>query len=192
MLKRNIFITVAFGALLLPGIIQTTNITDEEAFNQKVQEKAQQELKKLKLFYDELIKGYDKEIINLHEANIKKEQENFITINLESPTHLKNTANLERVTDNLLKHLHNVSHLNDAYATTSMIFMINWSELISKALIDAKTVKDKMILKDVNDTMKHLIEKIFLEPMTRCVEETQKKIMAKQKQKEIELELERM
>lgn len=170
--KKNMFI-LAISCIILPCKLHPS-IKEIESFQSETQKNAYKELLKLKELYDELTQLYDKEIIDQHESNIKLKLTQYITKNLNNPLHIHDTKAIEKATQNLLNHLSTLSHSIDAYATTSMIFILNWTELISKSISQATTQPAKAILKDTNREIKILINRIFLEPMTQSIQEVEK------------------
>ena len=169
--KKRIILTLALTSISTPCIFSIATTQG--------QKRAQQELMQLKALYDEVTQGYDKEIIDQYEGTLQKNIQDYIIKNLDTEMSCnKNTEAIEKTLNNLLQHLLATSQPNDAYATASMIFMLNWSQLSSKAINENTSEMEKIALQEATEEIKVLVNKMFLEPLTQWLETAEKRMQA--------------
>ncbi|MFC1842521.1 hypothetical protein ACFLYU_02590 [Candidatus Dependentiae bacterium] len=166
-------------ALLACSVIATQNATNAK---EQMQKETEKNILLMEQLYQSITKDYDQKKLATLENNIKKEITDYIKNCITNKENITNTKSMENTTKKLLKYLNSVTKTDEAYAAASMIFMVQWSKIISEKALQLENSQETDNLQQKVDNLqkatnevKTLVEKIFLEPMTKRLEEIETK-----------------
>jgi len=147
--------------------VNAENKTDQDELIQN----AKEETLKLHTFYKSLKEEYEKEDVDVYEKEINEELQKYLKDSLADIENTKNIAGIEKTADKFLKHLCSISDADDAYATASMVFMVNWTNITNDIVKKITTEEEQVALQEATEELKKFVNEVFVAPMIKRAEQ---------------------
>jgi len=144
---------------------------DDQNNQKELVENAQKEHLKLTKFYKSLKEEYDSEDVDGHEKEINQELKKYLKDCLVDVENIKNTTGIEKTADKFLKHLCSISDADDAYATASMVFMVNWTNITNDIVKKINSEEEQVALQEATEELKRFVNEVFVLPMIKRAEQ---------------------
>jgi len=175
-MNKKLFIFAIFLGVTLGKIQadQNFNETREELIK-----KSQQEDQKLKDVYSRLKQEYNAEDLEIYEKRLHQELQTYMTRCLKDKNAASNVSGVANVANNLLQHLSTISDFDEAYTTSSMLFMQTWTNVVNNTIAKITTIDEQEGLQNAAEELKNLVMRLFVQPMNQRINEVEKQQMAK-------------
>jgi len=136
-------------------------------------EKSQQNIELMEKICTSITQNCDPKQMEAHEKSLLATIDTYLESCLQDKAKAHKTQDLETQANNLLQYLLSETKQDEAYAIASMIFMINWSKHINEIAVKIEDSQKAENLQEAIEKVSAMVEKIFLEPMAKLLEENQ-------------------